>query len=109
MWKVKDIKYDKEDYPGCETCDYGSRYVDDFIFIFEDEETKTIEKDHYKIEAMYDHLVSEADLMMICLNYTDRDDLARDIIELIEKKYKTTTDCTSIHLYLNEKEILLDE
>lgn len=54
---VTSVDYKTDDFPGCETCDYGSSYTDDF----------TVELTKYRMEVhidnMYSHFISEGWLM----------------------------------------------
>ena len=47
--------------PGCETCDYGSEYINDITI------TLTKYKIHALINEMYDYALSESDVMKLLL------------------------------------------
>lgn len=55
---------DTECYPGCETCDYGSQYINDLFL------TLTKYRVHVKTNQMYDYVLSEGHMMRLFLeNY----------------------------------------
>lgn len=58
---IKDIYTDTESYGGCDTCDYGSQYINDFTVYL------TKGNIQVKIEQMYDYAVSEGYLMKLFL------------------------------------------
>jgi hypothetical protein len=58
---ILNIKEDRDYTSGCETCDYGSSYVNYFDF-----ELTTIEI-HIEASQMYEYPLSEGDLMKIIL------------------------------------------
>lgn len=59
---IVDVKYDYSDNRGCETCDFGSSYIDDFTI----EMTKI--KIRIYLNTMYEHAISEGKLMRILLS-----------------------------------------
>jgi len=63
---IVDVKYETKDYLGCETCDYGSQYIDEFSIVM----TKHTIKVYLNTE--YGHVVSEIWLMRALLGM-DRD------------------------------------
>ena len=63
---IQDIKYDSEHYSGCETCDYGSEYIQDFDVIL----STGILKLH--INQMYEYLLDEDYLMKLFLRNVDK-------------------------------------
>lgn len=58
---IVDYKDDMRHIPGCETCDYGSEYINDITI------TMTRYKIHALLNEMYDYALSESDVMMILL------------------------------------------
>lgn len=62
---IKKILDDSWAEGGCETCDYGSSYVNEYIF-------KMI-NGSFKVEAdqMYEHALSDGDMMKIMLQNID--------------------------------------
>lgn len=63
---IVDVRYETEDYPGCETCDYGSQYIDEFSIVM----TKCTIRVYLNTE--YEHTVSEGWLTRTLLGM-DRD------------------------------------
>lgn len=59
---ILDITSDTWDSPGCETCDYGSRYVNEWTI------TMTTGKFYIEIEEMYSYALSEGYMMKLFLN-----------------------------------------
>ena len=58
---IVDYKDDTAYYPGCETCDYGSEYINDIVVVL------TKYKIHAVINQMYSHALSEGDMMRTLL------------------------------------------
>lgn len=58
---IFDIQEDKESYSGCETCDYGSEYVNSYDFVL------TTIKIHIGVSQMYDFPLSQGQMMKILL------------------------------------------
>ena len=81
---VKKINYNEDYCDGCETCDYGSQYINDLEIIFEDD-TKT----HIVIDNMYEFAFTEADLMQLLYTSTSIEDF---ILSSIGK---------FVHVYIN--------
>lgn len=75
---IVDVKYDYSDNGGCETCDYGSSYIDDFTI----EMTKI--KIRIYLNTMYEHAISEGKLMRILLS----SDKNMDELEFADWLYK---------------------
>lgn len=50
---LKEYVDDTEWYPGCETCDYGSKYINDVLI------TLTKYRVHVKTNQMYSYVLSE--------------------------------------------------
>jgi hypothetical protein len=63
---IKDIYTDTESYAGCETCDYGSQYINEFTVYL------TKGNIQFKVEQMYDYAVSEDYLMKLFLQNVDK-------------------------------------
>ena len=63
---IIDVKYETADYPGCETCDYGSQYIDEFSIVMERFTIRVY------LNTEYGHAVSEMWLMRTLLGM-DRD------------------------------------
>lgn len=57
---IKKINYYETYIEGCETCDYGSQYINNLEIIENDNTTTTIALDN-----MYEYAFSEADLMKL--------------------------------------------
>lgn len=54
---IKNIEYEQENWGGCPTCNYGSSYIDEFLI------RMTRFNIRFKVDAMYEHVISEAALM----------------------------------------------
>lgn len=82
------IDTDKEAYAGCETCDYGSEYIDNIEIVL----TK------YKIKAsvsqMYEYVFTSGDLMKIILtNITEIQKMTeKQFCDWFEQMLKTKVD-----------------
>jgi hypothetical protein len=81
MLEIKDIKYDREAYGGCETCDYGSRYISDMEITLKDDQKIKIET-----EQMYEYMLSEADYMNALSNSNTLDELIVNILKIVSAK-----------------------
>ena len=57
---IKKINYNEDYFEGCETCDYGSQYINNLEIIENDDTTIII-----TIDNMYEYAFSEADLMKL--------------------------------------------
>jgi hypothetical protein len=62
---ILNIQSDIKSYSGCETCDYGSEYINEYDIEIT---TGTIE---IRVSQMYDHALSEGSMMEIILPNTD--------------------------------------
>jgi hypothetical protein len=62
---IKDIYTDTESYNGCETCDYGSEYINEFTIYL------TKGNIQFKVNQMYDYAVSEDYMMKLFLQNID--------------------------------------
>ena len=72
---IKDIYTDTDSYAGCETCDYGSEYINEFTVYL------TQGNIEFKISQMYEWAVSEDYLMKLFLQNVDA------IKEMTEKQF----------------------
>ena len=79
--KVKDVSYYNEYMSGCETCDYGSSFIDDFKITLESGEILHIESDH----MYYKKLFSEAMVWRMIDEAENEEDLIRKINEILDK------------------------
>ena len=82
MLKIKDVIYDYDYSPGCETCDYGSCYINYIDIIFEDDTKLSI-----KTEQMYEYMLSEYNYMQILSNSESIDEIIFKILEIVKGKY----------------------
>lgn len=103
MLKIKEVKYDSYCANlGCETCDYGSSYIDNFEIIFDDNSKMTIH-----IDTMYNNIgISESDLIKICANSQNKDELKHLIIETV--KYYSEKNYNDVSLKINDEWILTE-
>lgn len=62
---IKTIATDKDSYPGCETCDYGSKYVNEYYI------TLTTGVLIIKASEMYDYPLTEGYMMETILPNVD--------------------------------------
>ncbi len=72
---IKSIEYDSWSTRGCETCDYGSNYVNEYDFVLSNGRV------HIDVNNMYEYAFSEGDMMKILLTNAD------NIKELTEKEF----------------------
>lgn len=103
MLRIKKIDYDTEDFEGCETCDYGSKYIDEFTIEFENGYVLNV-----KTSQMYEHAFSQSDLMNLCLNNDceNIEDFKKNIIDIfIKNSYSFRTN----ELIINNEIIKLKE
>jgi len=63
---IVDIKQDNWSYPGCETCDYGSSYVNELSVYL------TKYKIVVEVNQMYNYLLSDGDLFKIFLRNIEK-------------------------------------
>lgn len=90
---IKDIRYEKESYPGCPTCDYGSSYIFD-IYIYLKNYTLSIHSN-----KMYYYVFSEGDLMKLLLNNCEyiksltEKEFCDYVKEWVERNYKKNDEC----------------
>lgn len=62
---ILSVKYDSDFWGGCETCDYGSSYINEFNIIME---TGRIQ---IKVNQMYEYALSEDYMMKLILQNVD--------------------------------------
>ena len=79
MMKVKKVDYEQYHVDGCETCDYGSSYVNEISITLEDDTYIDV-----KIDKMYDYILSESDYMQLLANSKDIDNFIVNIIEKVK-------------------------
>lgn len=77
MLNVKKVSYNEDSTGGCETCNYGSSYVNEIEITLEDGTYTNI-----KVDQMYEYLLSESDYMQLIANSNDIQDF---ILKLLEK------------------------
>ena len=63
---IIEISTDSFSYSGCETCDYGSSYVNEIHFWFDDGTSEL-----FKISQEYAYICSEQDLILFFINNLD--------------------------------------
>lgn len=84
MLNIKKVNYDENWESGCETCDWGSSYVNEIEIILEDGTYTNI-----KIDKMYDYALSKSDYMQLIANSNDINDFIINILKKIkENSYK---------------------
>lgn len=81
MLKVKKVNYEKESYGGCETCDYGSKYISNIEIDLEDYGLLKIETNQ-----MYNYMLTESDFMQLLGNSKDIKDLYKNMFNIIQDK-----------------------
>lgn len=81
MLKIKKVNYDSDFSYGCATCNFGSSYISNIEFIFEDGTILKIETDQ-----MYDYTLTESDFMKIVNNSDNLDDFYKNMFETIKNK-----------------------
>ena len=75
MLNIKKVIYNEDFTSGCETCDYGSSYVNEIEIILEDETNAKI-----KVDRMYEYSLSESDYMKLISNSKTIDDFILNTI-----------------------------
>ena len=80
MLNVKKVNYDENFTSGCETCDYGSHYINEIEIILEDGTYTNI-----KVDKMYDYVLSESDYMKIIANSNNINDFLINILNKIKE------------------------
>lgn len=79
--KVKKVNYDNHYTSGCETCDYGSSYIEDIEIILEDGTYIRI-----KFNQMYKYMLSESDYINIIGMSNDLEDMWSNLFTRLEEK-----------------------
>ena len=100
MLKIKDVIYDYDCSPGCETCDYGSSYVSNIKIIFRDDTVLSIETDQ-----MYEWMFSESDYMRILSNSESIEEIIFKVLNSV-KEWESIEDVT---IKINDKELDVKE
>lgn len=80
MLNVKKINYDEDWSSGCETCDYGSSYVNEIEIILEDGTHTNI-----KFDKMYDYVLTESDYMKLIATSDTIENFILNAIKLINQ------------------------
>lgn len=80
MLNVKKINYDEDSTGGCETCDYGSSYINEIEITLEDGTYTNI-----KVDQIYEYLLSESDYMQLIQNSNDIQDFILKILEKVNR------------------------
>lgn len=78
---IKSIEYDSDYSLGCESCDYGSSYINQLTIEFQDGIIWEIE-----IDNMYDYALTESDLIKICVNSNSKEEIKNEILKAIEEE-----------------------
>lgn len=81
MLKTKKINYDYDFSNGCETCDYGSKYISDIEIVFEDDSVLKIET-----SQMYEYTLTESDYINLISNSEDIDRFYKNMFLIIKNK-----------------------
>ena len=63
---IIEISTDSFSYSGCETCDYGSSYINEIHFWFDDGTSEL-----FQISQEYEYICSEQDLILFFVNNSD--------------------------------------
>lgn len=63
---IIEISTDSFSYSGCETCDYGSSYINEIHFWFDDGTSEL-----FQISQEYSYICSEQDLILFFINNLD--------------------------------------
>lgn len=90
MGLIKKIDYNTDYHAGCETCDYGSEYIDTFDVEFSDGD-----KWHIEVNEMYEYNgISESDLMRISIDSKNKEEFKKKIINAVETNSQAYTTLT---------------
>ena len=105
MLKIKKVNYDENFEYGCETCDYGSSYVNEIEIIFEDDTYTNI-----KVDKMYEYALTESDYMQLIANSNNIDDFCVNIIKKLKndsyvKNLKWLLELEDLIIKINGEEI----
>ena len=63
---IVEISTDSASFSGCETCDYGSSYINEIHFLFDDGTSEL-----FQISQEYSYICSEQDLILFFINNLD--------------------------------------
>ena len=96
--EVKDVIYDSEYVAGCETCDYGSEYIDDIKIVFNDDNILKI-----KTNTSYGYIFSAADYIKIICNSNNIKDIILNLL-LKGKSYLEDIEIAINDSFINTKE-----
>ena len=105
MLNIKKVNYDENWESGCETCDFGSSYVNEIEIILEDGTYTNI-----KVDKMYEYTLSESDYMRLIANSNDINDFILNTIKLIkensyQKDISWKIELEALSITVNGKEI----
>mgnify|MGYP003294054579 CR=1 FL=1 len=87
MLNVKKVNYEEDYISGCETCDYGSSYINKIEIILEDNTSISIE-----LSKMYSYVLSKVDYMKLISNNDTIDEFILKTLALIKKRKSLSID-----------------
>lgn len=107
--EVKKVNYYQHYISGCETCDYGSSYINEISITLEDDTYIEV-----KIDKMYDYTLSESDYMQLLANSKDINNFVINIIEKIknnryDKNLYFPISVEGLDIKINDKNIDIEE
>lgn len=98
--KILKVNYSQNYEKGCETCDWGSRYINQFEVVFDDGIIK------YEISNEYEYLLSEIDLIQLLANVNSKKEIEDKLRELIKNK---KTNAWEGYLGINDKKYYYEQ
>ncbi|HBG4932999.1 hypothetical protein C4015_02295 [Clostridioides difficile] len=93
---IVDITTEQGYSSGCETCDYGTRYITDLMIIY-----KNKKKDIIRDESMYDYGMSLSSIMKAILNHQEDIEKLKEeeVAEFIKNKLENEHDCDELKIF----------
>ncbi|HBE8640471.1 TPA: hypothetical protein KOB73_001357 [Clostridioides difficile] len=93
---IVDITTEQGYSSGCETCDYGTRYITDLMIIY-----KNKKKDIIRDESMYDYGISLSSIMKVILNHQEDIEKLKEeeVAEFIKNKLENEHDCDELKIF----------
>lgn len=97
---IFDVDCKLEDYPGCETCDYGSCYTNDFTIKMVHGDIRVL------VDNMYDYAISQDYLMKLFLPNIDKIKLMKEkeFFNWIKEKVEKVVDADEVEVTFIVKE-----
>lgn len=98
---IKEIKYDTDITHGCETCDYGSSYIDEIEIVLNNGASIKID-----IDNMYENLLSESKYVELMSSSKDINEFIMKILSLKDIYYGALNEILIDNRKINIKETI---